>query len=263
MVSNMFFAALRNQNLLVVAGALTIVACGHHTDTQAETPRSTGASTAVPANATSSTPVILLRAKFEPRAIRKVEIGDFHFTPGQVPPVRTHAAPALGYVSKGSIISPVEGQPAQILKAGDAFFEPVGPQIVHFDNASQTDEAVFTDFNFERPGEPFIVFATPPVDLKLDRRTLPTVEWPNGPEVSAIDIYAQTLEPGASVQRPVKELPVVGYIAEGSLVVRLPSGSQSIAAGKSFDVPAQQAGVTFTNPSTSAQAKVILFEATL
>jgi len=251
MISNTFFAALCHANAFVIAASLTLVGCGQH------------AGAAAPTNATASTSSVLLRAEFEPRTIRKIEIGEFHFTGGQIAPVHTHAAPALGYVSKGSIVYQVEGRPKQILETGDAFFEPVGPQIVHFDNASPTDEAVFTDFNFERPGEPFIVFPTPPANLKIDRRTLPTVEWPSGPEVSAIDISAQTLEPRASVMRPAKALPIVGYVADGSVLVHLPSGPQSITAGKTFDVPAGQAEVRFTNESASARAKVVLFEPAL
>jgi quercetin dioxygenase-like cupin family protein len=256
----MNFAPLRKANAFVAAIALTIVACEHNTGAQARAPRSTAALAAAPADATLSTTVLLLRAKFEPRAIRKIEIGEFHFTPGQVAPVHSHAAPVLGYVSKGAIIYQVEGQSAQALKAGDVFFEPVGPQIIHFDNASQTEEAIFTDFNFERTGEPFIVFPTPPANLKVDRRTLPTVEWPNSQEVSTIDIYAQTLAPGASVRRPEKTLPIVGYVVEGSISVRLPSGSRSLAVGQTFDVAAGQADVAFTNQSTSAPAKIVLFE---
>src|ERR1051325_292832 len=53
-------------------------------------------------------PIKLLTARFEARAIHQIEVGDFHFTPGQVAPVHTHAAPALGYVSKGSIVYQVE-----------------------------------------------------------------------------------------------------------------------------------------------------------
>jgi quercetin dioxygenase-like cupin family protein len=256
-------AALRKANAFVAASALTIVACERKMDAQAQAPHSTATPVAVQADTTSSAPVLLLRAKFEPRAIRKIEIGEFHFTPGQAAPVHTHAAPVLGYVSKGAIIYQLEGQPAQTLKAGDVFFEPVGPQIVHFDNASPTDEAIFTDFNFERPFEPSIVFPTPPANIKVDRRALPTVEWPNGEEVSQIDVYAETLEPGASVLRPEKKLPVIGYVVDGSITVRLPSGSRSLAAGQSFDVAARQADVTLTNQSTTLKAKVLLFEPTI
>jgi quercetin dioxygenase-like cupin family protein len=206
--------------------------------------------------------VKLLTASFEPRSVSKIEVGDFHLTGGQVAPVHTHAAPTLGYVSKGTIVYQVEGEPVQLLKAGDAFFEPVGPQILHFDNGSQTEEAVFTDFNFEREGEPFIVFPTPPVNLKVDRRTFPTVEIPNGADVRSIDVYAQTLEPGAWIERPAKPLPVMGYVAEGALEIQTPAGPQSFAAGKSFDIPAGEANTKLTNVSHDAREKLVTFELT-
>jgi quercetin dioxygenase-like cupin family protein len=246
--------------------ATAIVACEHNAETAAEAPHAAvaaGAAVAPAAAPPTQAKLKLLTANFERRAIRKIEVGDFHLTGGQAAPVHTHAAPALGYVSKGSIVYQVEGQPVQILKAGDAFYEPVGPQILHFDNASQSDEAVFTDFNFERAGEPFIVFAKPPVNLHIDRRTFPTVEVASGPEVGAIDIYAQTLEPGASVEHPTKPLPVMGYVADGSITVRTSGGPQSVAAGQSFDVPPGQSEVTLTNQSSSVQAKIVLFEPAL
>jgi quercetin dioxygenase-like cupin family protein len=254
MISDIVSAVFRRQTVLIkvliAAAAITIVACKQNATPDAEAPHA----------AVAVAKTKLLTASFEPRAIRKIEVGDFHLTGGQAAPVHTHAAPALGYVSKGSIVYQVEGQPVQILKAGDAFYEPVGQQILHFDNASQSDEAVFTDFNFERTGEPFIVFAKPPVNLHVDRRTYPTVEVASGPEVSAIDVYAQTLEPGASLQHAAKPLPVMGYVADGSITLRTSSGPQSVVTGQSFDLPAGQGDVTLTNQSASAQAKIVLFE---
>jgi len=237
--------------MTALAAATSSIACEHPEATGAEGHR---ARVSVPAP-----PIKLLTASFEPRSVGKIEVGDFHFTAGQVAPVHTHAAPTLGYVSKGTILYQVEGQPAQILKAGDAFFEPVGPQILHFDNGSQTEEAVFTDFNFERVGEPFIVFPTPPVNLKVDRRTFPTVEIPRGAEVRSIDVYAQTLEPGASIDQPAKPLPLMGYVAEGNLEIRTNGGAQSFATGKSFDIPAGEAN-TLANASRRAPAKLVTFE---
>jgi quercetin dioxygenase-like cupin family protein len=205
-------------------------------------------------------PVKLLTARFEARALHKIEVGDFHFTAAQVAPVHTHAAPALGYVSKGSIVYQVEGQPVQLLKAGDAFYEPAGPRILHFDNGSTTEEAVFTDFNFERAGEPFIVFPSPPVDLKLDRRTFPTVDVQGGPDVRAIDVFAETIGPGASIQRPTRPLPVMGYVADGAVEIRDGESSRSVDAGHSFDLPAGSDKVTLTNRSPSTQVKIVTFE---
>lgn len=232
--------------------ATTGLACGHHAQ------RAGGA--AAPA---AAGPIKLLTARFEARSIRKIEVGDFHFTAGQVAPVHTHAAPALGYVSRGSIIYQVEGQPVQLLKTGDAFYEPAGPRILHFDNGSPTEEAVFTDFNFERAGEPFIVFPTPPVNLKIDRRTFPTVDLQSGPDMRAIDVFAETIDPGASIDRPARPLPIMGYVAEGAIEIGGGESSRSAVAGHSFDLPAGPDKVTLTNSSPSAPAKIVTFEPAL
>jgi quercetin dioxygenase-like cupin family protein len=240
--------------LAVAASAATLIAAtaGLACDHQAQ--RRVASATA------PSGPVKLLTARFEARSVRKIEVGDFHFTAAQVAPVHTHAAPALGYVSKGSIVYQVEGQPVQLLKAGDAFYEPAGPRILHFDNGSTTEEAVFTDFNFERAGEPFIVFPTPPVNLKLDRRSFPTVDVQGGPDVRAIDIFAETIGPGASIERPARPVPVMGYVAEGAVELRGAESSRSADAGHSFDLPAGSDKVTVINRSPSAQAKIVTFE---
>ena len=116
----------------------------------------------------------LLSVHFEAREVVKIEAGDFHFAPGQLAPIHTHAAPAVGYVSKGSIFYQVEGEKPQLLTEGDAFYEPVGPRILRFDNASKTEEAVFIDFNLQQAGEPFIVFEKELTE-HIDRRTLPTL----------------------------------------------------------------------------------------
>lgn len=255
MVTEIAHAALHHSKVLtaaLVVAATAGLACEHQ-------PRpSTRA-----AGAQASGPIKLLTARFAPRAIHQIEVGDFHFTPGQVAPIHTHAAPTLGYVSKGSIVYQVEGQPVQLLKAGDAFYEPAGPRILHFDNGSPTEEAVFTDFNFERAGEPFIVFPTPPVNLKVDRRTFPTVEVPSGLNVQAIDILVETIGPGASLERPAKPLPVMGYVAEGTIQLHTGARSWSVAAGRSFDVPPGSETVTLTNPSPTATTRIVTFEPAL
>jgi len=66
----------------------------------------TVASTATSASSTASqeSTIKLLTANFEPRKVVKIEAGDFHFAPGQIAPIHTHAAPAVGYVAKGQIL---------------------------------------------------------------------------------------------------------------------------------------------------------------
>jgi quercetin dioxygenase-like cupin family protein len=83
-----------NKYFLTVALAATITTIGFAGVTNA----STGDSS-----------IKLLTAQFESRQVVQVEIGDFHFTPGQVAPIHTHAAPAVGYVAKGQIIYQVKG----------------------------------------------------------------------------------------------------------------------------------------------------------
>ncbi|HFB55550.1 MAG TPA: cupin domain-containing protein, partial [Hellea balneolensis] len=117
-------------------------------------------------------PDLLLSVDFEARNVVKVESGDFHFIPGQRAPVHTHPAPAIGYVTKDTIIQKVEGRDPIMLKEGEVFYEPAGPRITMFDNVSPTKEAIFIDVNLQQEGEPFIVFDKPPTE-NIDRRALP------------------------------------------------------------------------------------------
>ncbi len=196
------------------------------------------------AAAASAPSQLLLDVDFAPRDVAQVEVGDFHFRPGQLAPIHTHAAPAIGYVSKGTIYYQVEGMPAQILKAGDAFYEPVGPRILHFDNASKTQEAVFTDFNLERAGEPFIVFDHPPSE-KIDRRTFPTAAVRvNGAQHARAE--AIRLTAGHSLAATSNAM--VGYVASGSVRIggRIVQKGQtlSLAAGQPSGIVAGSNGAT-------------------
>ncbi len=200
----------------------------------------------------------ILSVSFEPRPVDQVEIGDFHFTPGQPAPLHTHKAPVLGYVSKGAIYYQVAGHEPVTLKTGDAFYEPVGPDILHFDNASKTEEAVFTDFNLEQPGEPFIVFPTPPT-AKIDRRAFPTTKL-NGPIVDRVDVYAETLAPAKEIGPHVHELPVFGYVASGAVTMQLEGGApQVIEAGHTYAEPNGVRVVAFANASSNEPAKLVNF----
>jgi quercetin dioxygenase-like cupin family protein len=200
----------------------------------------------------------LLSVEFEARAIEQVEVGDFHFPPGQLAPVHTHAAPAIGYVSKGTIYYQVEGQAPQLLKTGDAFYEPVGPRILHFDNASQTEEAVFTDFNLERKGEPFIVFPAP-LKVKIDRRTFPTTKL-DGRVVDKVEASSEVIAAGASQPSSLRKWPILSYMASGEVdVVIGAEAALRIKAGQTFSLPAGSTPASIKNISGSEGAKVVSF----
>lgn len=216
------------------------------------------AATAQAATLDGSAPHKIYSARFDPRPVDQVEIGDFHFIPGQPAPVHTHRAPVFGYVSQGAIYYQVAGQEAVILKAGDAFYEPVGPDILHFDNASKTEPAVFTDINLEQSGEPFIVFPTPPT-ARIDRRALPTTKLAVA-SVNRVDVYAQTLAPGRHAAAEKPKLPVFGYVAKGRVSFQLAGGArQTLAAGQTFAEPAGVRVERLANASGAEPAEIVTF----
>ncbi len=199
--------------------------------------------------------VKLLESRFEPRAVETVEIGAFFFLPGQRAPVHTHAAPAVGFVARGAIIYQVEGSAPQVLREGDAFYEPAGPRILRFDNASATERAVFYDVNLQRAGEPFIVFAEPPSEA-IDRRGLPTVDL-GGREVARVDVHAETLGAGAALAI-AEAMPVLGIVAEGTVGLETGTGAPlRLVAGESFALRSGRGRIG--NLSEEIGARVITF----
>lgn len=199
----------------------------------------------------------LLTAHFEPRQVVKIEAGDFHFVPGQIGPVHTHVAPAVGYVAKGGILYQVEGEKPRLLREGEAFYEPAGPRILRFDNTSATEEAIFIDFNLQREGEPFIVFEQEPTE-HIDRRMLPTV-YLDGKSVDQVDIFVSELEPSGRKELNIRE-PMLGYVAEGIVKLKIKGEAvQRVVAGGSFSLPTDGAEATIVNVSSEVPAKVISF----
>lgn len=215
------------------------------------------AMTGVAKAAPQGTSIKLLTANFAARQVVQVEVGDFHFKPGQIAPVHTHAAPAVGYVAKGEIIYQVEGEGPRLLRAGDVFYEPAGPRILRFDNASATHEAVFLDFNLERVDEPFIVFEKPPTEA-IDRRTLPTIDL-GGKRVDQVNIYTSELPRGGRMNLPTSE-PTLGLVTEGVVELTVDGKTaQRVAAGGSFSVPTAGSRALLVNVSSEVPAKVVTF----
>lgn len=199
----------------------------------------------------------LLTAKFDARSVVQVEVGDFHFKPGQIAPIHTHKAPAVGYVAKGTIIYQVEGEAPRILNEGDAFYEPAGPRILRFDNASATEEAIFLDFNLEQTGEPFIVFEKKPTE-HIDRRSLPTIDL-KGRSVDQVDIYTSEVKSGGVLKFANSE-PTLGLVASGVIELRIKGqASRRILPGGSFALPTADQDATIVNVLSEVPAKVITF----
>ncbi len=197
----------------------------------------------------------LLSVMFEPRAIATMQGGDFHFLPGQIGPVHTHAAPAIGYIAKGKILYQVEGRRPVILSEGDAFYEPAGPRIMRFDNASATEEAIFIDYNFQSTGEPFIAFEEPLTE-EIDRRTLPDVNM-NGRVISSAEVIQTEIEANGQAVLKGRGL-IMAYVAEGVIELRHGGGKfQRYSAGDAIALGTQSDEITIANLSDAVRGRVI------
>lgn len=73
----------------------------------------------------------------------RVEMHQITLPAGQAAGRHTHPGGVAGYVTSGLITFQLDGHPARELRAGDAFFEPPGATVRHFDNASTNDPATF------------------------------------------------------------------------------------------------------------------------
>ncbi|KAB8143131.1 cupin domain-containing protein [Chloroflexia bacterium SDU3-3] len=77
---------------------------------------------------------LLTAALAEERAVERVEVVEVTLAPRQAAGLHLHPCPVVGCVLAGSIRVQVEGQPAQVLGPGDAFYEPADTPVPHFDN---------------------------------------------------------------------------------------------------------------------------------
>jgi quercetin dioxygenase-like cupin family protein len=89
----------------------------------------------------------LLTARLNPtKSTQRVEVKRIEFVPGQATGLHAHPCPVVGYIVAGSVLFQVDGEPARILRAGDAFFEPANHKMLHFDNASPAEPMTFIAF---------------------------------------------------------------------------------------------------------------------
>jgi quercetin dioxygenase-like cupin family protein len=86
-------------------------------------------------------------------SVERVEIQQIDLPPGRAVGLHRHACPVVGYVVSGAINFQIEGEPTQRLRSGDAFFEPSGTLIAHFDNASSRTGATFIAFYLLASGQ--------------------------------------------------------------------------------------------------------------
>ena len=86
-------------------------------------------------------------------ALRRVESQAITLGPGVCAPRHRHPCDVVGCVLSGTIRYARENGQEVLLRSGDAFLEPAGAVVLHFDNASTCEPAEFVAFYLmERQG---------------------------------------------------------------------------------------------------------------
>ena len=88
----------------------------------------------------------LLSAAFGDRNINRVDVRRITLAPGQKGGRHLHPGPVVGYIASGTAVCQVEGEPAELLPVGSAFYEPAGRTIAEFGNASDVTPLTFIAF---------------------------------------------------------------------------------------------------------------------
>jgi quercetin dioxygenase-like cupin family protein len=92
--------------------------------------------------------------------VANVEIKEVTLGPRVPAPLHLHPCPVVGVILEGTIAYQREGQPVQLLHPGDAFYEPAGARVAHFDNVGDAP-AKFTACYLLGPGEHELIRVLP------------------------------------------------------------------------------------------------------
>jgi quercetin dioxygenase-like cupin family protein len=98
----------------------------------------------------------LLQALLQHETVSTVEIKKITIPKGMASGKHLHPCPVVGYIVTGNVLFQEEGKEQQLLKAGDAFYEPRNKTILHFDNASTDESLIFIAFYLKEANEELI-----------------------------------------------------------------------------------------------------------
>jgi quercetin dioxygenase-like cupin family protein len=97
------------------------------------------------------------------------------FLPGDpgTPPHR-HPGPAFGYVLDGEMVFELEGEPARVVRAGEAFWEP-GGEVIHYQDGNHRDDIPvrFTVTMLCEPGKPMLTLVDEDELVRRQHRRAP------------------------------------------------------------------------------------------
>ena len=102
----------------------------------------------------------LLTAVLGGHHVTTAEVREVTLEAGQQGGRHLHPCAVLGYIVHGTAVYEIEGEPAQTLLTGSAFYEPAGKVIANFGNASDTEPLIFAAF-YLKDGEQELITMLP------------------------------------------------------------------------------------------------------
>jgi quercetin dioxygenase-like cupin family protein len=103
----------------------------------------------------------LLTAAIEDRRVSRVDVRRITLEPSQTSGRHLHPCAVVGYIVSGTAFCQIEGEPAELLPVGSAFYEPAGKVIADFGNASDVTPMTFIAF-YLLDGEQDLITMLPP-----------------------------------------------------------------------------------------------------
>lgn len=94
-----------------------------------------------------------------PLATTHVEIRRITMPSGVAAGAHRHNGPVFGVIEQGSVAFQIEGQPEQLLQAGDVFYEPADTAISRFD--TRAEGAVFLGYFLLQAGQAPVLESLP------------------------------------------------------------------------------------------------------
>lgn len=88
----------------------------------------------------------ILNTAIHSAPIKGIKAVKITFEANQKGLLHKHPCNVVGYVVRGTCYFQIKGESPRILSAGDAFIEPEGSVIMHFDNYSDHEKLVFVAF---------------------------------------------------------------------------------------------------------------------
>ena len=105
----------------------------------------------------------LMTAFLDPAAqVVQVRAAEVELAPGLQAGAHRHPCHVVGHVVAGEIRYQLDGEEATVLRPGDAFFEPAGATVLHFDNVNDKAPATFVAYYLLPEGEDRLVVMLDP-----------------------------------------------------------------------------------------------------